>query len=116
MCWLTAVALTAHVIMKCPLLPQPNEGSSTSGDLEAEKSSSPASSPGATAVDQQVPFRRSRGFPRILKAGHGIKLGAVVSTFTTLGPLAHSVGPSLDCLALFPGSHPVVHHLLLTKG
>ena len=25
--------------------------------------------------------RRSRGFPRILKAGYGIKLGAVVSTF-----------------------------------
>lgn len=74
--------IVGGVVHRTPIpVTQPNEGSSTSGDLEAEKSSSPASSPGATAVDQQVPFRRSRGFPRILKAGHGIKLGAVMKNW-----------------------------------
>ena len=73
-----------------PPLPQSNDGSNTSGEVEAEAEKSPgsASSTGATAGDQQVPFRGSRGFPRILKAGHGIKLGAVVSAYYIVGPLA----------------------------
>ncbi len=44
-------------------------------------------SEGATSLEQiQVPSlgRRTRGYPRIIKAGHGIKLGAVVSSYPLL--------------------------------
>ena len=80
--------------------------------LQSEQQNGGGADGTASGIDRSSSHgKRTRGFPRVIKAGHGIKLGAVVSALTytsiQLGCIPRSPPPYIhvQCIYLLPSFH-----------